>query len=156
MPYVEIPQDDVSLYWRSNLPNDDLSYIRSNPKPVILLLHPLFMCTDFLDAQFTDPLLVENFHLIAFDSVSYGHTKNPRYMSQVVHHDAWVEGAIIARFCDALDLPPVRLHIPRSCSKSHFCATRSTYTLYRTYPSMGHSGLPCYGRRNVERLVFVV
>lgn len=61
--------------------------------------------------QFQDPLLNKTYNLISFDELGNGDTEAPCYMSdsQAPYHDVWVEAAIIARFCDALKLPPVHL-----------------------------------------------
>ena len=43
MPYVTLPEDQIHLYYRTNLPNDDLTRIPASGKETILYLHPTFL-----------------------------------------------------------------------------------------------------------------
>ena len=72
MPYLKIssPTDQIQLFWRSNLPNDDISHLKASTKQTILLLNPFFLSIDFLDPQFDDPVLSRNYNLFAFDTIS--------------------------------------------------------------------------------------
>jgi pimeloyl-ACP methyl ester carboxylesterase len=61
-------------------------------KPTVLVLHPMFFDTQWLDYHWGDPRLYQNFNLIAFDMRCSGRTvcrPNPR-------HDTWVEAADVA------------------------------------------------------------
>ncbi|KDQ12816.1 hypothetical protein BOTBODRAFT_56608 [Botryobasidium botryosum FD-172 SS1] len=103
MPFVEIPADNIRLYYRTNLHRDDVSRIDPR-KPTIIFLHGLFLDSTFIP-QFSDRRLNSNFNLIAFDLLSCGFTSNPVRPD----HDTWVEAAIIALGHEALQLPPCHI-----------------------------------------------
>ncbi|KAF9509496.1 hypothetical protein BS47DRAFT_148466 [Hydnum rufescens UP504] len=111
MPFVALPEDRIRLFYRTNLPGDDVSLISQSRRETLLLLHPHFLSSAFMYPQFQDPHLKNTYNMIAFDEVGCGDTEAPYYLSdgQAPYHDRWVEGAIIARFCDALRLPPVHV-----------------------------------------------
>ena len=64
-----------------------------------------------LSSQFDDPLLNDNFNLIAFDALACGRTEAQSYLSlhQAAVHDGYVDAAIIALFHEYLGLPPVHV-----------------------------------------------
>ncbi|KAF8339032.1 uncharacterized protein EI90DRAFT_2442637 [Cantharellus anzutake] len=111
MPYVTLPVDQIRVYYRTNLPNDDLSQIASSEKATLLILHPTYLSSDHLSSQFDDPLMKDYFNLIAFDAVCCGRTEAPNYLSlsQAAVHDGYVDAAIIALFHEYLSLPPVHV-----------------------------------------------
>jgi len=111
MPYVTLPEDQIHLYYRTNLPNDDLTVIATSGKETILYLHPTFLSSVHLSPQFDDPLLNDNFNLIAFDALACGRTEAQSYLSlhQAAVHDGYVDAAIIALFHEYLGLPPVHV-----------------------------------------------
>jgi pimeloyl-ACP methyl ester carboxylesterase len=104
MPHIEFPQDGVSLWYKTNLPNDDISRI-DRAKPTIILIHGIFMSSEFLLYQFDDPVLGSNYNLIAFDQLSCGNTTNPMHGQ----HDFWVEAALLGLAHERLKLPPCHL-----------------------------------------------
>ena len=81
-------------------------------------LHGLESSSAFMYPQFQDPLLNQRYNLISFDLLGNGDTEAPLYLSdwQAPYHDGWVEAVILARFCDALELPPVHLFASQSRS----------------------------------------
>ena len=96
MPYVDIAQgsDFASLWYITNSPT---GYVSSfNPdKPTIILLHPFFLDSTWLDSQFGDPRLNEDFNLIAFDQRAAGRTLSRPNGKQ----DSWTDAADLAFAC---------------------------------------------------------
>lgn len=94
MPFVQLsaPADEFNVFWRSNIPDDDISQLGS--KPVLVILVPGMMSIDLLDVQFEDPGL-QKFHLLAFDPPGYGRTECPLFSTgeQVLSLDDWAMAA---------------------------------------------------------------
>ncbi|KAI0321952.1 alpha/beta-hydrolase [Amylostereum chailletii] len=106
MPYVDVSRDDdfVSIWYVTNSPTGHASSFDPD-KPTILLLHPFFLDTSWLDAQFGDPRLSDEYNLIAFDWRAAGKTIS-RFNGK---HDAWTDAVDILLVCYALCLPPVHV-----------------------------------------------
>lgn len=94
-----------------NLPNDDLSILKTSSKPLIVLLQPLFLSIDFLDSQFNDPLLSNSYNMIAYDGVAYGRSECETYISAgyASTHDTWADTGLLALFAQSLQLPPFHI-----------------------------------------------
>lgn len=103
MPYVDIAQgnDFASLWYITNSPTGHVSSFNPN-KPTIIFLHPFFLDSTWLDMQFGDPRLNENYNLIAFDQRAAGKTLSRPNGKQ----DSWTDAADLAFACHALWLPP--------------------------------------------------
>lgn len=93
MPFVALStkKDDVNIFWRSNLPNDDLATLASSSRPTLLILNCVMMPIEFLDGQFDDPMLSERYNILAFDAPGHGATEcallNTR--DQICRLDDW-------------------------------------------------------------------
>lgn len=94
MPYVQLStqNDQFTVYWRSNLDNDDVQSIHTNGRPTLLILVPGMFSADFLDPQFNDSTL-SKYNLLAFDWPGYGRTQCPALKDQVALLDEWVMAA---------------------------------------------------------------
>ncbi|KAI0005158.1 alpha/beta-hydrolase [Russula compacta] len=106
MPYVDIAQgnDFASLWYITNSPTGHVSSFDPD-KPTIILLHPFFLDSRWLDAQFGDPRLDEDYNLIAFDQRAAGRTLSRPNGKQ----DSWTDAADLAFACHALWLPPAHI-----------------------------------------------
>ncbi|KAI0254856.1 alpha/beta-hydrolase [Lactifluus subvellereus] len=106
MPYVDIAQgnDFASLWYMTNSPTGHVSSFDPD-KPTVILLHPFFLDTTWLDTQFGDPRLDEDYNLIAFDQRASGRTLSRPNGKQ----DAWTDAADLAFACHALWLPPAHV-----------------------------------------------
>lgn len=104
MPYLDLSKDKISIWYTTNLKNDNIANL-DRTKPTILILHGMFLNTRFLAPQFNDPRLNDNFNLIAYDAMSCGKTKNP----VSPHNDLWCQAALIAQVSFELKLPPFHL-----------------------------------------------
>lgn len=95
MPYVDLHCDDdyASIFYMTNAPRRNVGGFDA-AKPSIIILHPLFLDSSWLDEQFEDPRLTSHYNLIAFDMRTCGKsTCRPSG-----RHDSWVEAADLA-FC---------------------------------------------------------
>ncbi|THU83934.1 alpha/beta-hydrolase [Dendrothele bispora CBS 962.96] len=119
MPFVDLHSGDdyASIYYITNTPLGNVGGFDPK-KPTIIMLHPTYMDSKWLDNQFGDPRLDKNYNLIAFDMrVSGDSTCRPNGK-----HDSWVEAADLA-FCHmSLELPPC--HVLACESISVNCALR--------------------------------
>ncbi|KAH9977632.1 alpha/beta-hydrolase [Lactifluus volemus] len=106
MPYVDIAQgnDFASIWYITNSPTGHVSSFDPN-KPTLILLHPFFLDTTWLDNQFGDPRLDSDYNLIAFDQRAAGRTLSRPNGKQ----DAWTDAADLAFACHALWLPPAHV-----------------------------------------------
>lgn len=77
MPYVQLSaQDDqMNIFWRSNLPNDDLATPALGARPTLLIVSCVMMHIDALDSQFNDPVLASRYNILAFDAPGHGRTE---------------------------------------------------------------------------------
>ncbi len=106
MPYVDIAQgnDFASLWYITNSPTGHVSSFDPN-KPTVILLHPFFLDSTWLDSQFCDPRLNEGYNLIAFDQRAAGRTLSRPNEKQ----DSWTDAADLAFACHVCDV----MHMPR-------------------------------------------
>lgn len=92
MPYIDIVSKDdyASLWYRTNTLYSNVgSFDRA--KPTIIMLHPQFLDSTWLDKQFNDPRM-DSYNIIAFDMRVCGRSRcRPSAL-----HDSWVEAADIA------------------------------------------------------------
>lgn len=95
MPFVQLSaQDDqITVFWRSNLPDDDIEIIHKNGLSTVLMLVPGMLSVDFLDHQFHDCSSLSQYNLVAFDAVGHGRTQCPAFRDQVPLIDEWVMAA---------------------------------------------------------------
>lgn len=103
MPYVDLYSSDdyASIYYRTSSDYGHVSGFDPD-KPTIMILHPMFLDCTWLECQFGDPRLCDNYNLIAFDMRTVGRSKchpNPK-------HDSWTDAADIALCHQMLQLPP--------------------------------------------------
>lgn len=72
MPFVQLStkEDQMNIFWRSNLPNDDLTTLGS--RPTLLIVSCVMMHIDALDSQFNDPVLASRYNILAFDAPGHG------------------------------------------------------------------------------------
>ncbi|KAF9468857.1 alpha/beta-hydrolase [Collybia nuda] len=119
MPYVDFHSADdyASLYYTTNTPWSNVGGFDTE-KSTVIILHPTFLDSTWLDNQFGDPRLNSTFNLIAFDMRVCGKsTARPSG-----RHDSWVEAADLAYCHQALHLPPC--HVLALESLSIYCALR--------------------------------
>jgi hypothetical protein len=96
MPYIDIAQgnDFASLWYITNSPTGHVSSFHPD-KPTVILLHPFFLDSTWLDSQFGDPRLNEDHNLIAFDQRAAGRTLSRPNGRQ----DSWTDAADLAFAC---------------------------------------------------------
>ncbi|KAN0126704.1 Alpha/Beta hydrolase fold [Russula decolorans] len=106
MPYVDIAQgnDYASLWYITNSPTGHVGSFDPD-KPTVILLHPFFLDSTWVDSQFRDPRLNEDYNLIAFDQRAAGRTLSRPNGRQ----DSWTDAADLAFACHALWLPPAHI-----------------------------------------------
>ena len=111
MPYVDIAQgnDFASLWYITNSPTGHVSSFDPD-KPTVILLHPFFLDSTWLDSQFCDPRLNEDYNLIAFDQRAAGRTLSRPNGKQ----DSWSDAADLAFACHVRNVDV--MHIPRNPS----------------------------------------
>ncbi|KAJ7162622.1 Alpha/Beta hydrolase protein [Mycena crocata] len=119
MPFVDLhsTEDFASIHYITNSIFGNVGGFDPE-KPTVCILHPTFLDSSWLYAQFTDPRLDSDYNLIAFDMRVAGKSEC-RHSGK---HDSWVDAADLA-FCHrALALPPI--HILALESISINCALR--------------------------------
>lgn len=101
MPYVDIAQgnDYASLWYITNSPTGHVSSFDPD-KPTVILLHPFFLDSTWVDSQFRDPRLNEDYNLIAFDQRAAGRTLSRPNGKQ----DSWTDAADLAFACHVRDV----------------------------------------------------
>lgn len=95
MPYVDLysSTDYASIFYATNTPHANVGGFDPE-KPTIVILHPVFLDSTWLDLQMGDIRLNAQFNLITFDMRSAGQsTCRPSG-----RHDNWVDAADLA-FC---------------------------------------------------------
>ena len=95
MPFVDLCSDDdyASIFYFTNTAYSNVSGFDES-KATVILLHPFFLDSRWLENQLGDPRMYENYNLIAFDMrVSGRSTAKPS-----ARHDNWVDAADLA-FC---------------------------------------------------------
>lgn len=100
MPFVDVsaPSDSLSIFYRTNLPLDDISLLHTGAigqKRTLLMLGHHMLSAEFLDNQFNDLELSSNFNLIGLDYPGHGKSECPKFDSkeQLLKVDCWVLGA---------------------------------------------------------------
>lgn len=117
MPYVEIAQgcDFASLWYITNSPTGHVSSFNPD-KPTIILLHPFFLDSTWLDTQFGDPRFSEDYNLIAFDQRAAGRTLSRPNGKQ----DSWTDAADLAFACHVR----IILHVSRGHTGTNLVALK--------------------------------
>lgn len=95
MPTVDLYSgtDYASIYYTTNTPYNNVGAFDPE-KPTIIILHPLFLDSSWLDLQMGDFRLNKRYNMVAFDMRCCG-----RSVSRPTgRHDTWVEAADLA-FC---------------------------------------------------------
>jgi hypothetical protein len=113
MPFVDLcsADDFASIHYITNSLFGNVGGFDPE-KPTVCVLHPTFLDSTWLYAQFNDPRLDSEFNLIAFDMRVAGKSEC-RHSGK---HDSWVDAADLA-FCHQVHL--------RSC----FCIILSPLNL---------------------------
>lgn len=93
MPYVDLysKEDYASIYYMTSSTFNNVGGFDPE-KPTIMILHPMFLDTAWLDCQFGDPRLYRNYNLIAFDMRTVGRST----CQPSGKHDSWVDAADLA------------------------------------------------------------
>jgi hypothetical protein len=94
MPYVDLPNahdDYASLWYITNSATGTVGGF-DRAKPTVLLLHPQFLDSAWLSAQFEDPRLSTCYNLIALDARHAGQTTSRLNAKQ----DSWTDAADVA------------------------------------------------------------
>ncbi|KAN0124254.1 hypothetical protein V8E52_001903 [Russula decolorans] len=94
MPFVDLPNahdDYASLWYITNSATGTVGGFDPS-KPAVLLLHPQFLDSAWLSAQFEDPPLSANYNLIVFDARHAGQTASRLNGKQ----DSWTDAADLA------------------------------------------------------------
>ena len=94
MPYVDLPNahdDYASIWYITNSPSSTVGGF-DPAKATVLLLHPLFLDSTWLTAQFEDPRLSSRYNLIALDARHAGQTTSRLNAKQ----DSWTDAADLA------------------------------------------------------------
>jgi pimeloyl-ACP methyl ester carboxylesterase len=101
MPYVDIAQgsDFASLWYVTNSPTGHVSSFDPE-KSTVILLHPFFLDSTWVDSQFCDPRLNEEHNLIAFDQRAAGRSRSRPNGKQ----DSWTDAADLAFACHVRDV----------------------------------------------------
>ncbi|KAJ6538953.1 Alpha/Beta hydrolase protein [Mycena capillaripes] len=119
MPFVDLHSADdfASIYYTTNSFFGNVGGFDPE-KPTVCILHPTFLDSSWLHAQFNDPRLDSEFNLIAFDMRVAGKSES----RSSGRHDSWVDAADLAFCHQALRLAP--FHILAMESISINCALR--------------------------------
>ncbi len=93
MPHVDLYSTDdfASIFYVTNSAFGNVSGFDPG-KQTVIILHPLFLDTQWLENHWGDPRLYSHFNLIAFDMRCAGRSA----CRPSGRHDAWVEAADIA------------------------------------------------------------
>ncbi|KZO90304.1 alpha/beta-hydrolase [Calocera viscosa TUFC12733] len=110
MPFVELANEDVQMFYRTNLPGDEyggaISSTSPPPKdrePLLLLPGTMIDSTDMTEI-FASPLS-KRYTLIALDPRSVGQTKNDPHLER----DAWTDAVDFVKALDALGIDSVHV-----------------------------------------------
>jgi hypothetical protein len=142
MPYVDIAQgnDFASLWYITNSPTGHVSSFDPD-KPTVILLHPFFLDSTWLDSQFGDPRLNEDYNLIAFDQRAAGRTLSRPNGKQ----DSWTDAADLAFACHVCDdgLPPENAVTKSEASRRSGCHQHMFGRVRRRGPTWAYALLHC-------------
>lgn len=103
MPFVDLPNahdDYASLWYITNSPTGTVGGFDPD-KATVVLLHPMFLDSSWLTAQFEDPRLTTEYNLIAFDARHAGRTTSRLNAAQ----DGWTDAADLAFALQTLCIP---------------------------------------------------
>lgn len=94
MPWVDIssPIDYASIYYTTNTYAANVSGFDPD-KATIVVLHPIFLDSTWLELQLGDERLYKNYNLIAFDMRCAGQS----HCRPSASHDNWVNAADLAQ-----------------------------------------------------------
>ncbi|KAF4574927.1 hypothetical protein EYR36_006279 [Pleurotus pulmonarius] len=137
MPYVDLYSSDdyAALWYTTNTPYNNVGGFDPS-KPSIMILHPMFLCSKWLDNQFGDFRLDYGYNLIAFDMRVAGKS----VCRPSGKHDSWVDAADLAFAARSLHLPPV--HVLALESISTLCAMRFALLFPEMCLSLTLSNIP--------------
>ncbi|KAF8974713.1 alpha/beta-hydrolase [Flammula alnicola] len=119
MPYVDLHSkaDYASIYYTTNALFSNVGGFDPE-KPTIVILHPVFLDSTWLDLQMGDSRFNSQFNIIAFDMRCAGKSS----CRPSARHDSWVDAADLAFCFQKLHLPPS--HILSLEGTSINCALR--------------------------------
>jgi len=154
MPYVDIAQgnDFASLWYITNSPTGHVSSFDPD-KPTVILLHPFFLNSTWLDSQFGDPRLNEDYNLIAFDQRAAGRTLSRPNGKQ----DSWTDAADLAFACHVrkMSFSIVFIPSPRRHPARHPVPTPPPPLLLLPFPSFRLPPSPSRGKNAVADSVLL-
>lgn len=107
MPRVDLHSNDdyASIFYSTNTPHSNVGGFDPE-KPTIVMLHPVFLDSTWLDLQLGDSRFNSQFNLIYFDMRSAGQsTCRPSG-----RHDSWVDAADLA-LCFQVSKSHFKFHI---------------------------------------------
>ncbi|EJU02984.1 hypothetical protein DACRYDRAFT_21351 [Dacryopinax primogenitus] len=105
MPFVDLPEDGVSYFYRSNLPGDgSIKGLDKTKQTIVFTLGAIFDSSSFVN-QLKDPRLSKNYNLIALDGRAQGQTISEPEPGR----DAWTDGVELVKLLDKLGLRHVHL-----------------------------------------------
>ncbi|KZO97188.1 alpha/beta-hydrolase [Calocera viscosa TUFC12733] len=109
MPYLDFPEDGISVFYKTNFPMQGEVPMLDRSKPTVFLFPgTIFDVSVGLINQFNDPQLSDSYNLIACDHRSVGKTISPPCEVR----DSWVDAAMFMKCLDRLQLPPVHIFAP--------------------------------------------
>lgn len=139
MPFVDLhSQDDfASIFYTTNTTFSNVSAFDPE-RPTIIVLHPLFLDSTWLDNQFGDPRLSGHYNVIAFDMRTCGRSR----CRSSGRHDSWVDSADLAFCCQvSLCYGSVFFSLPRSIRSSIYPLV--IFWPSRVFPSIAPFDSPC-------------
>lgn len=73
MPYVDLVAGDdfASIWYYTNAPTGTIGGLDPN-KPTIVMLHPVFLCSQWMHAQTDDNRLNSGYNIVVFDTRTAG------------------------------------------------------------------------------------
>ncbi|KAJ7087241.1 Alpha/Beta hydrolase protein [Mycena belliarum] len=106
MPFVDLHSSDdfASIYYTTNAQFGNVGAF-DPARPTVCILHPTFLDSSWVYAQFCDPRLDAGFNLIAFDMRVAGKSE----CRPSGRHDSWVDAADLAFCHQALALAPFHI-----------------------------------------------
>ncbi|KAF9042566.1 alpha/beta-hydrolase [Hymenopellis radicata] len=137
MPYVDLHSDDdyASIFYTTNSPFGNVGGF-DGAKATVIMLHPFFLDSTWLENQFGDPRLHQSYNLIAFDLRICGRSS----ARPTARHDAWVDAADLALCHMKLQLP--KCHIIAHDSISVNCAMRFAFLFPEMCASLTLCNIP--------------
>ncbi|KAF4619957.1 hypothetical protein D9613_005443 [Agrocybe pediades] len=106
MPFVDFHSgtDYASIHYTTNTQHHNVGGFDRN-KPTLVILHPMFLDINWVNAQLGDSRLDKTYNIIAFDSRSSGKS----ICRPNARHDSWVDAADLGICFQLLHLPPSHL-----------------------------------------------